>query len=790
MLQLDKVTKFYSQNGIVTTGFSKVSLRFDVGEFVAITGESGSGKSTLLNVLSGLDSYEEGEMYILGQPTSGFGPSDMEEYRKHYIGSIFQTFNLINNYTVYQNVELVLLLSGYRRSEVKDRVNAIIDRVGLGKYRKTKTSKLSGGQKQRVAIARALAKETPIIVADEPTGNLDVESAEDIFRLLASLSKDKLVIIVTHNYEQVEPYVTRKITMHDGRVIEDKHFQPVPSASESVSVDGEVAEKGSAAEAPISQPAEEEVKEARAGGLSFANTVRLGIRNAFSLPAKLLLLLMVFLFLCLGAFFIFTSALARQDQKDNIWIFGIIFENADPARVVLKKTDGSAFLPDDYRTLESMANIKSVAENDLVLDARFQLSNRKKITEEKDDKVDYSPNDFYLSVLPDNVKYLSEDRVVEGRLPAAENELFLLIPQQEDGWLEEQAKRAMEAEEVYFSEQDSPLDHPFQVTGYGYFTKKEDENRRQGSYIDMKVYGYGDAFSSLNLDFYLSKTSTEALANKTRFSLGANTTMPLVASDQVPQGRVYVPERVQAMYPYSYATGKTLTITSSNLYLTQTTDLTIDAVYTKYNSSRLLNKKYEEMEQGLYVNPADYQSFYMADTHQASVFLADTRDAETTLSSLRDAGFSPLYLRDHPAYTNPLEIFINDLMYKISLLIELAVMFFIIYFVTRLIYKSQNIYFSTIRMLGAGKRTCGGLLTVDMLVVAHIAYLTVLILILKVKDGTIKITAGLQELVYYVGPREALALYGLTIVLTLLIALRYSLRLFKSTALSTYKEEV
>lgn len=117
MLRLERVSKFYSANGLVSTGFSKVDLSFENGEFVAITGESGSGKSTLLNVISGLDSFEEGEMFIMGQPTSGFSKEDLEEYRKKYIGSIFQTFNLINSYTVYQNVELVLLMSGYEQRD-------------------------------------------------------------------------------------------------------------------------------------------------------------------------------------------------------------------------------------------------------------------------------------------------------------------------------------------------------------------------------------------------------------------------------------------------------------------------------------------------------------------------------------------------------------------------------------------------------------------------------------------------------------------------------------------------
>ena len=204
MLKLENVSKIYYTNGIVATGISKVNLELNIGEFVVITGESGSGKSTLLNVISGIDSYEEGEMYINGKETSHYTEKDFEEYRKKYIANIFQSFNLINSYTVYQNVELVLLLNGYKRRQIKKKVLDIIDKVGLTKFKNTKVSKLSGGQKQRVAIARAIVKDTPIIVADEPTGNLDTKSAYEIIELLKNVAKDKLVVIVTHNIEQVE----------------------------------------------------------------------------------------------------------------------------------------------------------------------------------------------------------------------------------------------------------------------------------------------------------------------------------------------------------------------------------------------------------------------------------------------------------------------------------------------------------------------------------------------------------------------------------------------------------
>ncbi len=217
MIELKSVSKYYYSKGMITSGFSKVSLDFAQGEFVVITGESGSGKTTLLNVISGLDGYEEGEMYVDGKETSHYTSADFEEYRKKYIGNIFQSFNLINSYTVYQNIELPLLVNGSTKNDVKDKVNDIIKKVGLGEFANTKCSKLSGGQKQRVAIARALAKETPVIVADEPTGNLDSVSAKGVADLLKEISKEKLVLVVTHNYEQFADHATRVVKMSDGK---------------------------------------------------------------------------------------------------------------------------------------------------------------------------------------------------------------------------------------------------------------------------------------------------------------------------------------------------------------------------------------------------------------------------------------------------------------------------------------------------------------------------------------------------------------------------------------------
>ena len=183
LLQLKDIGKIYVSDNNVAVGIRGVSLSFDRGEFVAITGKSGSGKSTLLNVISGMDSYEEGELLIEGQPTSHYLQPEWEDYREKYISFIFQDYNIIDSLTVLQNVELALMHID-DTNERRKRALDLIDRVGLTSHIKHKGSKLSGGQKQRTVIARALAKDSPIILADEPTGNLDSKTSAEIIELL------------------------------------------------------------------------------------------------------------------------------------------------------------------------------------------------------------------------------------------------------------------------------------------------------------------------------------------------------------------------------------------------------------------------------------------------------------------------------------------------------------------------------------------------------------------------------------------------------------------------------
>ena len=222
MITLKNVSKYYYNKGIIASGFTKVNLTLNLGEFVAITGESGSGKSTLLNVISGLDSYEEGEMYIDGRETSHYTESDFENYRRKYISNIFQNFNLINSYTVYQNVELVMLINGKKRREVRGKVLELINKVGLMKYKNTNVSKLSGGQKQRVAIARAMVNQPKILLADEPTGALDSKSSAQVMDLFTTLNQEGVTVIMITHDSHVAGFAKRRVDIFDGEISEYK----------------------------------------------------------------------------------------------------------------------------------------------------------------------------------------------------------------------------------------------------------------------------------------------------------------------------------------------------------------------------------------------------------------------------------------------------------------------------------------------------------------------------------------------------------------------------------------
>ncbi len=235
MLEIRNLTKIYrSKTGEEVRALDDVSISFPESGMVFILGKSGSGKSTLLNIMGGLDSYDSGEFVIKGKSSKDFAGSDFDAYRNTFIGFIFQEYNVLDDFTVGANIALALELQGKKASA--ETVNSILSSVDLLNYAKRKPNELSGGQKQRVAIARALVKEPQIIMADEPTGALDSNTGKQIFDTLKELSREKLVLIVSHDRDFAERYADRIIELADGRIISDvtKHEHESERISEGI----------------------------------------------------------------------------------------------------------------------------------------------------------------------------------------------------------------------------------------------------------------------------------------------------------------------------------------------------------------------------------------------------------------------------------------------------------------------------------------------------------------------------------------------------------------------------
>ena len=744
MLKLKDVSKFYYNKGLIATGFTKINLELKMGEFVVITGESGSGKSTLLNVLSGLDSYEEGEMYINGEETSHYTEKDFEDYRRKYIANIFQSFNLINSYTVYQNVELVLLLNGYKRKEVKKKVLDMIDKVGLTEFKNTKVSKLSGGQKQRVAIARAMVKETPIIVADEPTGNLDTNAAKDVIELLKKVAKDKLVIVVTHNIEQVEKYATRIIKMHDGRIIENKVIKEVDKP--------------------------ENVTQSKYNKITMLNKYRLGIRNTFNIVTKFLLLFAVFLFITVALLSEYAS-FKQTEYETNRYGYNFYFRDLSDNRILIKNQDKTAFTKEQYDQIEKMENVKYIAKDDLLLDTEVSI---------------VKDNIYFYGKLAD-IKFY-EGSLTAGRLPTSEYEIVIKVPDYyyyvKDG-VEELLEKEFAIKTASMDE--TMQDYKFKIVGVETY-----------EYTDTMNYGGDTTFyvSQTVLNDFRKSANKEYSTVKTLFdgkyytSQLGNPYFRIVPSSLVEPQTAIVSEDVNYLVQSGNARNKNMKIEVENIYYKDELDVTIAKTYNKNSLKRLTGyASYEEYNGCVFINEEDYIRLFNKDSYQSSVFVKDEDKIAETIEALNIMGIKAQSIKDLKVNDNLELLQVVKIFKLVVTCILIFALFFISYFIIRIILKSRNVYFTTLRMLGATTKNVKQILDIELFINSSLAYLGFMVFIVLNKYGIIHIDF-VEKLLGFLSIREYVAMYIILVVMSTLISRRFSKRIFKKSAIKTYNEEV
>ena len=372
-IKLQNISKYYYSETAVTQALQGINLEFRMGEFVAITGESGSGKSTLLRIISGMDTFDDGELYVDGQPTFQYDEDDWEEYRRTKIGFVFQDYSLIGHYTAKENIVSALLIMGVPEKEAGDKAIHYLERVGLSAQRDQRASKLSSGQKQRLSIARALAKDTDIIVADEPTGNLDSETGAQIVKLLRDLSQDHLVIMVTHNYEQVEKYVTRKVRLHDGSLILDVSENTDTEQKSEMSENVDNNEKTTAGKK--SENNEERLRDRTIG--------RIFVRmNAVRQPEKIALFMGFFLAAAIVSFLFIGQLLMNADDIYTKKYSATSFARKDDKRISIRRKDQKFMTKKDIDQLTKMKHVVSVDQYDIVNDVNYYFEEGKDYRQE------------------------------------------------------------------------------------------------------------------------------------------------------------------------------------------------------------------------------------------------------------------------------------------------------------------------------------------------------------------------------------------------------------------------
>ncbi len=325
ILSLENVSKFYTSGTNVVVGLNSVSLCFHRGEFVAITGESGSGKSTLAHIAGGILPYESGELAFNGRPTSHFDGRDWEHYRRDNISFISQNYGILLSCTVLENVVSALRLSGMEKKAARQEARVILQKVELWDLRSRRAAKLSSGQKQRLSIARALAKPAPILIADEPTGNLDPENSQKVMQLLSQAAKDRLVLLITHDFQEAADYATRHISLLDGRVVMDAGLKPAAPCENTP---------------PAQKPKQKQPLSLYAARLQLAG------RPIWGSAVLGLLALTAF------AVFVFLGTFIMSLDDTGIHVYdNSAFPNGDPTRIVVQRSDGAPLTEEDYATL-------------------------------------------------------------------------------------------------------------------------------------------------------------------------------------------------------------------------------------------------------------------------------------------------------------------------------------------------------------------------------------------------------------------------------------------------------
>ena len=544
--------------------------------------------------------------------------------------------------------------------------------------------------------------------------------------------------------------------MHDGRVAEDKILRDQ--------------REDETTEQAVLVPA-------KADNLTFFSQLRLGLRNTFNIPAKFGLLFLVFLFLCFSVVFQYVSWQNMGDSMNSGW--SEYFRYTAKDRILVTKDDKSEFSQQDYDKLAAIANVETVVENDITLDLVVGLIDISK---------DY---DWWGSTLLSDADAYA-DQITVGRMPEKEGEAILIV--EENSYcadkLKENGNPKLRVTDDYTGREMLP--QLAVVVGYGFLTEEQAEEMRQrGSYSDGYFCMSDEGLDQIRMSNLVQYCTQELhFAGSIIEAGGRWGAYPIYNSEYVPEGQIYIPEDI-AMYSEYDATGQELKLINQSLYFEDTFTYTVGAVYNQNNCNYYLGiENFDEVDgTAIYVSPQDYKKLFDKENFQSSVLVADDMLVYETEKDIQAAGYKTLVVSDAKVSYNDDFAPVYDILILLMLIGGLLVLFFITYFIVKLILKSRNVYFSTIRMLGATRGNCNNLLKIELFVIFNLAYFVCLAAVLFLKQDTLNIDI-LTTMMSYLGVGDFVALYVILCAMTILLAIRYAKQLFAKTAMNAYKEEV
>lgn len=766
MLKIDNISKYYFSGNNVVLALRKINLEFHIGEFIAITGESGSGKSTLLNVLSGLDTYEEGKLFVNGRDISHYTIDELEHYRKDYIGFVFQDYNIIDSYTVLQNVELALTVMGYPKEQKRKRALELIERVGLTKVKDQKAIKLSGGEKQRTVIARTLAKDCKILVCDEPTGNLDKESSKQIFKLLKEISLDKLVIVVTHDFKKLEGFATRKIRLYDGEIVED-NITNKQKINKNIKISS------------------------KKYFTRFADILKISYNNVLSVPKKSLFTLLTIVFMIGIVFFVYGGGIIEKNRPYSDTT--PYFENAHESRIIVTKHNGEAFTDTELFIISQVEYVQEVIENDSV----FDLTLLNKVYNEE-----FQMFDFY-EYQPLSSAALDEFDLIEGRLPEDDFEVVI----SNNGFYQINEFIELANSFLLYGTQDVELDQftykvvgivddiPTNTTQKLYFNKDGLEKLAEVSVFnnsEVSINIVGTTLYDTPNETWITPDIDDSVEIDDRtynliYSIWIDNT--LNDNEILTFDMMYFDICRDFDFKKELRLDEDAGLCDARDFI-DSHDITFSAITTfenelKFDNITFLSFADDENDklQKLYMNEFTFSKYFTEDAYQVTAVVSDTFEGKEVVNTLNSLGFNVFYPSQVIPQGETYKVVLYNIGVTIIVILASTVIFFVGYFVIRNIIVSKLKDYLILRSIGTSKKSIRNILQMEIGYITLIGTVIIILFFLIISNFDTPVPNILS---YYSFGDYIFVLVMILIVLELMI-FSFTKKIFEVSVISSLK---